>query len=420
MSRQTIHVDKSKFVMNALSSSHKCRVILRPRGFGKTMNLSMLDYYCSYSVDNVKAEKIFGNLDVGKNAKLWSEHRGKYAVVRFSLNECDSKEWIVMRRNIDSVLSRMLEPHLDCIRGVRMKTERVSRLLGNLHELCDAYLSHVLGDLTQVLHQETGRKVIVLVDDYDTPWRTRLTSAEDEERRDSFFRPFFSHAFKDNKFLHKAYIMGTFYVDGFDIPAVIHSGDDSRFYDCFGFTEDEVLTQIQKRLNVSVDQARAIWVKPQGIKQFYHGYSFNQSMLTHPATFVSCIANDCETSSHWCRPSEVQTLIDQIKDDPAMVQKMVESIDMLLQYETTTGSFKHIPGSAYMAKVNVENHWNITEILNYLCMWGYLVSSYPTSSIVFTRFPTYPCGELSIPNLVLQHEWRLLRAELKKPMHLTP
>ena len=420
LSLQSIQVDKSRFIKKCLRSLHECHVILRPPGFGKSTNLRMLGYYCSRKIDEAAAQKTFGKLEIASDHDLWMRHRGKYEVVSMSLKDCVGTNWPEMRKRIEVALAKAVKPHLETIQTAITESKRVFYLLRNYEGLSNSRLSMILFELVYLLKVATSRKVLVLMDDYDVPWRYPMGTCNDETSRDFFFRSFFSLTFKDNHDLSRACFMGLFGISGFQIPGLLWSVEDNRFHDCFGFTKEELFSLQSRGLQISDDKILEIW-------KWAGGYYFDSSVVVCPRSFHLYVGNCFKTVPNWKRPGELDVLKHIIRGKPLLRLELLKCIEVLLKPEKSSAYYKI---DRFKEKVEFKFEPYLADLLCYLCMLGYLtylpIARLEAETVTKFLEPRLPScmlmmflddlrddmGVVRIPNRALVKEWVRTREEL--------
>ena len=280
-------IDKSIFIKRFLEVRQSCLVFLRPRRFGKSLNLSMLKYFLDQQV-NDQATK-FQNFAIMKEHEIVEMHMGKYPVVFLSLKDCKANTWDEMRTDIWFALVHMCDPHIksgkvqwadlinpNCL-GISPTVPPTSA--------SDTEMAYLFQFLIRQLRMVYDKKVIVIVDEYDCPMNVAMRQEEDMERRNKFFEKFYSSALKDNNAVKKACLAGIYHIRGANILSAISNSrvntirDSSNFGDCFGFTEREVKCFLKDAFNASEENVNNLWEKEGGIKEWYNGYCIGGNML---------------------------------------------------------------------------------------------------------------------------------------------
>ena len=208
--KSSVYIDKSLFIEKFVKNGSECTVILRPRSFGKSLNLSMLK--CFLDRKQIRTADVFRNLNILSEVEIVNDHMGKYPVVFLSLKECASPTWSEMRTEMWQCLFEMCSPHIYPRRGTVDNGAGVGIYWSDLLDIHylkkdphvfpegidDIALRQVFVKLVRRISEIHGMNVIVLVDEYDAPMNVAFKSEDDRQRRANFFRGFFSAVLKDN------------------------------------------------------------------------------------------------------------------------------------------------------------------------------------------------------------------------------
>ena len=165
------YVDKTKFIEDLLEDLSKVKLFTRPRRFGKTLNLSMLKYF--FDVKNAEENrKLFNNLYISKSEYM--ENQGQNPVILISMRNAEAENWEDSFFNIKNLISNLYD-NFEYISGNLKKRDLVE--FENIWLKKDnADWENSLKNLSRYLYEYYGKKVIILIDEYDTP----MTSAWNE------------------------------------------------------------------------------------------------------------------------------------------------------------------------------------------------------------------------------------------------
>ena len=290
-------VDKSKFIEQILNQKYKVSLITRPRRFGKTLLLSMLRYF--FTLDNAQSNrKLFCGLQI-ENHSLYMKRQGISPVIFISLKG-------VTQDNFDLFLTKMTNLMSDIYSDFsyikesselneieKINFERIYYRNSNQIDLEES-----LKNLTKFLYKHYHQKVIILIDEYDSPilaaWKNNYY-----DKSINFMRNFFGETLKTNEYLDFAVLTGITRVskeslfsglNNFEIFSVLSDNLD----DIFGFTENEVIKILQ---DYNVTNA----IKE--IKDWYDGYIFGKSEIYNPWSIMKYIINGYKAQSYWINTS---------------------------------------------------------------------------------------------------------------------
>ena len=262
-------VDKSLLIKEVIDSEKNVLLFPRPRRFGKTLNLSMLKYF--FDKNEPENKKLFKNLNIWQSEGYIKENCGKYPVINLSFKDAKANNWEKTLSHIKLEIIKAYQEHrylLDNDILYEDEKQRINKIFTAEASEVDFEIS--LKQLSEYLERYHNEKVVILIDEYDTPIQAGYGKFYEEVV--SFMRNLLSGAFKDNSNLYKGIITGILRVSKESIFSglnnlSVYSILDNQFSDKFGFTEQEV-RQIIKDFSVKN--------KSKQIKKWYNGYKFGK------------------------------------------------------------------------------------------------------------------------------------------------
>jgi hypothetical protein len=294
-----VFVDKSLLVRDVLRGA-KAKLFCRPRRFGKTLAMSMLQDFleCAPCADPA-ARSRFELLGVWEaDGGAWRGHLGRYPVVALSLKEAEGSTWEDILGAVRVLVSKEFRRHdylldSELNSGDRAQLERM--VAG---EPAPGELAASLGFLTELLHRHHGQKAVVLIDEYDAPITNALSVGAYAEAV-KFVRPFLSGALKDNVHLKKGVLTGVQRVSKESIFSGLNSVDvntplDQAADERFGFTQAEV-----EALASYLGHPESVPV----LKEWYDGYRFGDADIYNPWSVLSFFAKGRKARPYWVNTS---------------------------------------------------------------------------------------------------------------------
>ena len=260
------YVDKTDFIREWWDSGDDVTLITRPRRFGKTMNMSMLEAF--FSVDYADRRELFEGLSIWENEK-YREIQGTYPVIFLSFANVKETDFGTTSYRIRQLLMKLYEKHSylrSCDLLSDAEKKYFERMASDMSEM-DAPLA--LYQLSDYLYRYYGKKVIILLDEYDTPMQEAYVDGYWEELV-AFTRSLFNSTFKTNPFLERAVMTGITRVSKESIfsdlnnPKVVTTTSD-EYAVSFGFTEEEVFAALE---------AYGYSNEKEAVKQWYDGFTF--------------------------------------------------------------------------------------------------------------------------------------------------
>jgi len=287
------YIDKSLFIENVVNSSFEILLFPRPRRFGKTMNLSMLRHF--FEKSNEDASAIFDSLAI-RDTKVFEEHRGKYPVICLTFKDLKSLTWDALFQGIRHLLwDEFLKHEYLLSSDLLSKSEQnyfdfILEKKAGLTE-CE-YALRYLSDYLFRFHKE---RVVILIDEYDTPIHAGYAKGYYEEII-SFMRNFLGAGLKDNRHLFKGVLTGILRVAKESVFSGLNNLGvftllDPEFNTDFGFTDEEV-RKLLADYGISDHYDR--------VSHWYNGYLFGGEVIYNPWSVLNFTASrDKDPRPYW-------------------------------------------------------------------------------------------------------------------------
>ena len=278
------YIDKSLFVEEILNCPYKVILITRPRRFGKTINLSLLNYF--FEKTNHDNSFLFDGLDI-KNTDIFNDYFAKYPVIFITFKDIKHSNWNECLESIKLTISQTFQSfdyllNSDCL-SERQVLDFKDILNRTASKVIYENALKMLSEILQIYHK---KQVIVLMDEYDTP----IHSGYQYKYYDEvifFMRNFLSSGLKDNSKLFKGIITGTLRISNESIFTGLNNLGvfpliKNRFNNCFGFDEFEV-KKILDDFCLS-DEFSTLY-------KWYDGYNFGNKKIFNPWSVVNFISD---------------------------------------------------------------------------------------------------------------------------------
>lgn len=378
-------VDKTDFICRLLDTHTDVTLFTRPRRFGKTLTMSMLDYF--FSIDKRKdGNLLFTGLAVEKAGPAYMKHQGQYPVIYMTLKDFYNPTWESMFRSFQLLIQEIYGSfsyllQSDCI--LAFEKDGIQRIL-ELKASPEEYLVSIK-KLSSLLYKYHGIQPIVLIDEYDAPLQHAYDGNYYEEAL-IFWKGWFNNTLKDNPSLNFAVLTGVLRIAKESIFSglnnlAVYSTVEQKYSDVFGFTTTEVKEMTQK---LHMEH------KLSEIQQWYDGYTFGTTEIYNPWSVIQYVANHCTAAPYWIHTSDngiLQALLHQ-----ATPQQM-EEIQNLLQGKNVAASLQ--PNVVYRAL-----HTEPKALYTILLTTGYLTAVADVSQ-ADNRYL------LRIPNAEIRRVYRL-------------
>ena len=345
------YFDKTKFIEEVIKDGSQVKLFARPRRFGKTLNMSMLKYF--FDIENKEEnKKIFKDLYIEKTEAF--KEQGQYPVIFLSLKDLKALTWEQMEKAIKSTISRLFSEYKYLLNDLdKFDTLTFENILLKNTELED--LKEALKFLTRILYEKYNKKVVVLIDEYDSPLVSAYINGYYEKAKD-FFKTFYSTVLKDNSYLQMGVLTGIIRV----IKAGIFSDlNNLRTYtilsdvytDSYGLTEEEV----EKSLKYyGIEQEIS------NVKDWYDGYKFGDSEVYNPWSILNFL-DFKELRAYWVDTSGNDLIKDVLKN---ITKNTIEALERLFNGE---GLKQNISGTSDLSKLlSEEELWELMLFSGYL------------------------------------------------------
>ena len=287
------YFDKTELIKSIIGEPGEVKLFTRPRRFGKTLNMSMIKYF--FDIENKNEnKKLFENLKISENK--YFEKQGTAPVISISFRNYDEKNW----KNGFEMIKNTISDLYDEFEFVKenlsaRKKEKYDSILFN--RATEATWKLSLLDLTKYLYEYYGRKVVVLIDEYDQPIIDSYVKGYYQEAI-SFFKTFYGVVLKDNNYLEMGIMTGILRVAKENIFSGlnnlrVHTILDNRFTEYFGITESEVEKAL-KDFDLEFEL--------QDVQKWYNGYLFGDIKVYNPWSIINFL-NDEKLKPYWVNTS---------------------------------------------------------------------------------------------------------------------
>ncbi|WP_291237057.1 AAA family ATPase [Frisingicoccus sp.] len=293
---QYFYIDKTSFIKEWWESGDDVTLITRPRRFGKTLNMSMVEEF--FSIDYAKRGDLFQGLSIWKEEKF-RKMQGTYPVISLSFAR-------IKETNYDDTRERILQ----IIRNLYIKFSFLKDS-AVLEKADKAYFDRILGDkvsnpdltaaiyqLSGYLYRYYGKKVIILLDEYDTPMQEAYVDGFWDELV-GFTRSMFNSTFKTNPWLERAIMTGitrvskeSIFSDLNNLKVVTTTSEE--YAESFGFTEKEVFDALDEY---------GLSEKKQEVKLWYDGFIFGEHKDIYNPWSILNYLDTGKLATYWANTS---------------------------------------------------------------------------------------------------------------------
>ena len=289
------YIDKTKFIREWWESEDDVTLITRPRRFGKTLNMSMLEKF--FSVQFAGRGDLFCGLAIWEDEK-YRRLQGTYPVLFISFADVKETTYIQTKKKICRIIKALYNKYDFLLENDLLNESERNDFLNISVDMEDNEASYSLKALSDYLLRYYKKKVIILLDEYDTPMQEAYVNGYWDELV-SFTRSLFNATFKTNPYLERAIMTGITRVSKESIFSDLNNlqvitTTSGKYMDCFGFTEEEVFAAIDEY---------GLSEKRQEVKKWYDGFTFGkQKDIYNPWSILNYL-DKRQIGTYWANSS---------------------------------------------------------------------------------------------------------------------
>lgn len=310
------YIDKTKFIEDILLDGAKIKLFCRPRRFGKTLNMSTLRYF--FDIENREENrKLFNGLYI-ENSPMMRE-QGKYPIIFISMKGIGGLTWKVSFNSIKSKIKELFREYIFLIDSLDKYTlmEFEKYLTSDFDEVLS---KNSLKFLTEILYKFYKEKVILLIDEYDSPIISAYENGYYNEAI-NFFKGFYGDVLKTNEYLHMGVLTGIVRVAQAGIFSDLNNIENytilnKKYSQYFGLLEDEV-----KKALLDYD----VSYKLEAVKSWYNGYRFGDSEVYNPLSILKFLSTQ-ELGAYWINTSGNALIKELLKNSDKTVFDILNNL----------------------------------------------------------------------------------------------
>lgn len=377
-------VDKSLFVKEVINDAEVV-LITRPRRFGKTFNMSILRYFFEFKTDSTY---LFKNLKISSEKDLFLRHQGQYLVINLTFKDLKEYSYQAAYKKILHIIGNVYDEFSRVLLNSDKLTDFQKNNINSIltKKASKAEVEDSLRMLSKFLYDHYGRKVCILIDEYDTPIQSGYLHGYYNEIV-GLFRNLFSAALKDNIYLFKSVLTGILRISKESLFSglnnlKVYSVLNSKYGAYFGFTEDEVVALLHQS---------GLEEKSAEVKDWYNGYQIDGYVLYNPWSIINCLQDGGMLRPYWVNTSD-NTLIKNLLLKSA--EGFKERFKLLLE----GSSIERLIDENFVFSDLLKN--NESAVWNLLLMTGYL------KIISYQDTDQGSLCQLAIPNREIRNLYR--------------
>ena len=322
VSKECYYVDKTLLLKDIIDDHSKVFLFTRPRRFGKTLTMDMVRTFFEKTEEDTSV--YFSDKKIWSAGKEYREFQGKYPVIFLSFKDAHQNNWEDMYQSLYFSIKEAYLSHIELLSSDKLNEfDRAfyQRIADSSAGTTEVQFS--LGKLSALLFQHYNRKVVVVIDEYDTPIQQGYLNGCYEQVI-GFMRNLFTAGLKDNEDLEFGILTGILRVAKESLFSglnnlVVNTILDEKYSQYFGFTSEEVS-----------DMAAYYGKKDRlpEIQRWYDGYLFGNTEVYNPWSVISYFNNNCKPKAFWSRTSSNEMIGRMIK---AAASETCESLAALMQ-----------------------------------------------------------------------------------------
>ena len=318
IANQYFYIDKTGFIREWWESGDDVTLITRPRRFGKTLNMNMLERFFSIGYANQGA--VFEGLSIWGEEK-YRKLQGTYPVVALSFAGVKAASFLEAKKSLCYLIEKLYN-RFEFLMKEDSLNEKEKLFIKSVSVDMDNYSAvSSLGTLSEYLYRYYGKRVIILLDEYDTPLQEAWVYGYWEEMAE-FVRGLFNFTFKTNPYLERAVMTGITRVGKESIFSDLNNlevvtATSEKYESCFGFTEGEVWCALEE---CGLGENR------QEVKEWYDGFTFgNRQDIYNPWSILNYLDKG-RLSTYWVNTSSNGLVDKLIREGNTEIKISMESL----------------------------------------------------------------------------------------------
>ena len=376
-SSQCYYVDKTLLIRDIIDDHSKVYLFTRPRRFGKTLTMDMIRTFFENTSEDTSI--YFQDKKIWDCGNIYRDFQGRYPVIFLSFKDAHQNNWPDMHKSICFTLKEEFIRHIQLLSSGQLNEydrKYYENIVNETASLTDYQFA--LGKLSAMLAAHYGQKVIIIIDEYDTPIQQGHLNGYYPEVV-SFMRNLLSSALKDNENLAFGILTGILRVAKESLFSglnnlVVNTILDNKYSTYFGFTKEEV-------------QEMALYYgmfpKLSEIKDWYDGYQFGNTEIYNPWSVICYFNNNCIPKAFWSRTSGNEVIGQLIQNAD---RELYNNLSHLLQ------------GDSVQALIDTDIIYpEVTGDPDIICSF-LLMAGYLRVTEVISEFNDNPICSLALPN----------------------
>ena len=312
------YIDKTSFIKEWWENMDKSTLITRPRRFGKTLNMNMLE--CFFSNKYKDRGDLFEGLDIWKEGQ-YRELQGTYPVIFLSFAKIKQNNYTDTIAGIKRIICDVIQKYYFLKDWQGLTDEEKNNLKSITYGMDDVTAQEAIASISNYLSRYYGKKVIILLDEYDTPMQEAYVNGYWEELV-AFTRSFFNATFKTNPYLERAIMTGITRVSKESIFSDLNNLEvittlSTKYETAFGFTEEEVFNALDEQ---------GLSDKKDVVKMWYDGFKFGEKNdIYNPWSIINYLDKK-KIATYWADSSSNGLINSLVQKGSPYIKTMMETL----------------------------------------------------------------------------------------------
>ena len=312
------YIDKTSFIKEWWENKDNVTLITRPRRFGKTLNMSMLE--CFFSNKYKDRGDLFEGLDIWKEEK-YRELQGTYPVIFISFAKIKQNNYTDTIAGIKRIICDVIQKYYFLKDWQGLTDEEKNNLKSITYGMDYVTAQEAIASISNYLSRYYGKKVIILLDEYDTPMQEAYVNGYWEELV-AFTRSFFNATFKTNPYLERAIMTGITRVSKESIFSDLNNLEvittlSPKYETAFGFTEEEVFNALDEH---------GLSDKKDVVKMWYDGFKFGEKNdIYNPWSIINYLDKK-KIATYWADSSSNGLINSLVQKGSPYIKTMMETL----------------------------------------------------------------------------------------------
>lgn len=317
--KNNFYIDKTEFIKEWWESDDAVTLITRPRRFGKTLNMSMLEKF--FSIEYAKRDELFEGLNIWKY-KEYREIQGRYPVIFLSFANVKENTYEQARESICRIIQELYNKNIFLLHTDLLTDNEKEEYKQISTKMNDSMISDSIRKMSDYLSRYYGKKTIILLDEYDTPIQEAYVGGFWPDLM-GVLRSLLNSTFKTNPYLERAVMTGITRVSKESIFSDLNNLEvvtttSKKYEDKFGFTQEEVTKALSEY---------ELEDKKEEVKRWYDGFCFGEAKdIYNPWSIINYLDKK-EVGPYWANTSSNSLIGKLIREGNTQVK---ESFELLL------------------------------------------------------------------------------------------